>query len=494
LTREPLALGIDLGTGSVRAFLYDAAGRRLGGVKLPYEWRITSDGGVETDAELLVALVSTAVGGALATLGSGAPRVAAVGISGLWHTLLGTGRNGAPATPVYAWSDARATAAARSLRERLDESAVHSRTGAMLHPSYPLARLAWFRAAEPRRFADVAWWMSAPEFVWFRLTGQRRVGISIAAGSGLLDQLTMTWDSELLDTLGVRPEQLSELALDDGHLSRRRPADPALSWPALDHAIWRLPVGDGACANIGSGCTTPERMALTIGTSAAARCMLPWPRDAHAPDGLWVYRLDESHAVLGGAISNGGLVRRWFRRTLRLPDDDAELDGLLAARPPAAHGLAMLPFLAGERSPDWPLDATALFAGIRLATDPIDFVQAGMEAVAYRLALLRTRLLHEVPAARHVVASGAALQRSPYLAQLVADVFGEPLLMTQEEEASSRGAAILALLAAGELGSMSDVEEPAARPVQPDPDRHAAHTAAMERHRQLALAHAQSNP
>jgi gluconokinase len=154
-------------------------------------------------------------------------------------------------------------------------------------------------------------------------------------------------------------------------------------------------------------------MCLTIGTSAAARCMMPWPRAARAPAGLWVYRLDESHAVLGGAISNGGLVRRWARRTLRLPEDDAELDELLAARPPAEHGLAMLPFLAGERSPDWPLDATALLAGVRLATVPLDILQAAMEAVAYRLALLRTRLLAEVPAARSVIASGAALQRSP---------------------------------------------------------------------------------
>jgi gluconokinase len=489
LTQGPLALGIDLGTGSVRAFLYDVAGRRHGGVRLPYEWRITGDGGVETDAEKLVALVSAAISGALTALPP-RKRVVAVGISGLWHTLLGTSRDGTPTTPVYAWSDARATDAARSLRRRLDEQAVHARTGAMLHPSYPPARLAWLRAAQPERFAGVAWWASAPEYVWFRLTGERRVGVSIAAGSGLLDQLTLQWDGELLHAIDVRPDQLSDIALGATHLNRRRSPDGALEWPPLEQAIWQLPAGDGACANIGSGCTTPDRMCLTIGTSAAARCMMPWPRAARAPAGLWVYRLDESHAVLGGAISNGGLVRRWARRTLRLPEDDAELDELLAARPPAEHGLAMLPFLAGERSPDWPLDATALLAGVRLATVPLDILQAAMEAVAYRLALLRTRLLAEVPAARSVIASGAALQRSPYLAHLVADVFGEPLLMTQEQEASSRGAAMLALLAAGELGSFSDVVEPPARPLQPDPDRHTVHVGAMERHRRLAQFHA----
>jgi sugar (pentulose or hexulose) kinase len=62
--------------------------------------------------------------------------------------------------------------------------------------------------------------------------------------------------------------------------------------------------------------------------------------------------------------------------------------------------------------------------------------------------------------------------------------------MTQEQEASSRGAAMLALLAAGELGSFSDVVEPPARPLQPDPDRHTVHVGAMERHRRLAQFHA----
>jgi gluconokinase len=495
LRERPLALGLDIGTGSIRAFLYDARGTRHGGVRLPYEWRITRDDGVEMDADALVALVHAAISGALTSLPAGTHEVAAVGISALWHTLLGVNADGTPATPAYAWSDMRAARAARALRERLDERAVHARTGGMLHPSYPVARLAWLREADPAAFDRVAWWMSVPEYVWYRLTGERCVGLSIAAGSGLLDQLTLDWDRELLDAVGVRAEQLSPMPGADGALARpRTPPSDGPHWRPLHRALWRLPVGDGACANIGSGCTAPDRMALTIGTSAAARTVLPWPHGVHAPHGLWLYRLDASNAVLGGAISNGGLVRRWLRRTLRLPDDEAELDSRLAARPPAAHGLAVLPFLAGERSPEWPLDATAVFAGIRQGTGPLDILQAGMEAVAYRLAMLRGLILGRVPEARTIVASGAALQKSPYWARLVADVFGEPLLVAEEEEASSRGAAMLAFIAAGELGGLHDVPVPAVVHIEPDPDRHAVHAEAMARHILLARNHARHGP
>jgi gluconokinase len=408
----------------------------------------------------------------------------AVGISALWHTLLGVAASGAPVTPAYAWSDMRATAAARALRGRLDESAVHARTGAMLHPSYPVARLAWLRDAEPAAFASAAWWMSVPEYVWFRLTGDRCADISIAAGSGLLDQLTLEWDAELLDAVGIRQAQLSPVAGADAPLITA-PRGAAGQWRLLHGAVWRPPVGDGACANIGSGCTDDSAMAITIGTSAAARTMLPWAPSAAAPPGLWLYRLDRTQAVLGGAISNGGLVRGWLRRTLRLPDDEAELDARLAARPPAAHGIDVLPFLAGERSPDWPLDASALFAGIRLGSGPLDLLQAGMEAVAYRLALLRQLVLREVPHAADVVASGAALRRSAYWSALVADVFGEPVHVAREEEASSRGAAMLALVHAGVVDGLTAVPVPARVTVEPDPRRHAVHRAAMERHLRL---------
>jgi gluconokinase len=496
VSRAPLALGIDVGTGSVRAFLYTADGRHFGsGARLPYEWRLTTDGGVEMDADALFELVVAAVDGALVTLPLDAPPIAAVGLSALWHTLVGVRSDGTAATPAYAWSDTRATATARALRLRLDERAVHTRTGAMLHPSYPLARLAWLHEARPELFAGAASWMSVPEFIWLRLTGGRAVDLSVAAGSGLLNQLTLAWDPELLDVAGITAAQLAEPAF-SGSCGTTPPADSLAvqRWKPLRGAVWRLPVGDGVCANVGSGCTTRDRMALTVGTSAAARLILPWPRSAGAPPGLWMYRLDVEHAVLGGAISNGGLVRQWLRRILRVPDDDSQLDARLAERPPAAHGLTMLPFLAGERSPDWPLDATALIAGLRLGTGALDILQAGLEAVAYRIALLRQLLVGATGDSPAIVASGAALERSPYWTQLVADVLGERVLLCHEQEVSSRGAAMLGLVAAGVIDTMHDVPAPAATPFEPDAERNAAYRAAFDRHLAIARANPPGTP
>jgi gluconokinase len=492
LTR--FALGVDLGTGSARAFLFDGTGRRHGGVRLRYTWRLSSDGAVEVAADDVVDLTFNAMDGAVAQLPS-TGRITGVGFSALWHTLLGVDSSGSPVTSVIGWNDARATDAALALRSRLDGERVHQRTGAMLHPSYPPARIAWLRTTRPELFQRVVRWMSLPEYLWLRLTGTHVADVSIAAGSGLLNRFTLAWDDEVCEAVGVTPHQLATIAAGSaamipGHevplTGGSRDSPPGGGrWPQLRDATWRMPVGDGACANIGSGSTDARSIALSIGTSAAMRIVVH-DGTAAIPAGLWSYRLDADTALLGGAISNGGIVRNWLRSLLKLPDDDVELDTLLSARQPAAHGLDMLPFLAGERTPDWPLHATAVIAGLRAATSPLDLLQAGLESVAYRLLLVRRLIARAAPSAVTVVASGGAIRQSPYWAQLLTDVFGEPIQVAADAETSSRGAALLALQAAGEIADLGSLPPVLTTTLEPDTRRHRAHAAAFSRHTELA--------
>src|SRR5690606_12221057 len=109
------------------------------------------------------------------------------------------------------------------------------------------------------------------------------------------------------------------------------------------------------------------------------------------PPGLWSYRLDERRALVGGALSNGGNLLMWLQESLRLQPPE-ELNRLLQEAEPDAHGLTVLPFLAGERSPGWASEATGAIAGLRLHTSAVDIVQACLEAVAYRFYGIFSRL------------------------------------------------------------------------------------------------------
>jgi gluconokinase len=257
----------------------------------------------------------------------------------------------------------------------------------------------------------------------------------------------------------------------------------AARWPALRDVPFFLAVGDGAAANVGSGCVTPARVALTVGTTAAMRVLLPGatPR---VPAGLWAYKVAASETLLGGALSEGGNVFAWATAALRLPPRE-QLEAALGALPPDGHGLTVLPFLAGERSPGWCNDAEATILGIHPSTSGLEVLQACLEAVAYRLAIV-ARLLGPHTAADHeIVASGGSLTASPYWIQVMADVLGRRIRISHRHELTSRGTAILALRALGAWKTLD--EEPLATETvfEPDLSRAGVYQDALERQHRL---------
>lgn len=493
---DPLILTLDVGTSSARAAIYDGLGRAVLGlaVQQAHQMESTPDGGVQTDAEELFRRVCGCVDAVLGQAGPLAGRIAAVAPTTFWHNVLGVSGDGDVLTPLYTWADTRSRAAAGELRAVLDADAAHARTGCFLHPSYLPAKIRWLRQGDADLRA-LRYWLSFAEFMMLRLFGQPRCGISMASGSGLLDQHRRAWDEEVLRAIPLDARRLSPL--DDAPLRGLLPAF-AQRWPALAQAPWFPGWGDGATSNVGCGCVTHRQAALMVGTSGAMR--VAWRTAAFTiPPKLWCYRIDGARIVIGGALSNGGNLLEWLRETLNLsvpggaPSSMRELREIeqeIAPMAPDSHGLTILPFLAGERSPGWAGDATGTVTGLRLHTRPIDIMRAGYEAVAYRFGLIYELLCAAVPelraaGARPVIASGGALLHSPTWMQMMADVLDAPVVASEAPEASSRGAALLALEALGAIPDIERMPVPLGRSHAPDAARTAIYHAAALRQRRL---------
>ncbi|HEY7521549.1 MAG TPA: gluconokinase [Methylomirabilota bacterium] len=479
-----MVIALDVGTSSARAGVYDADGRPVAQRfhQLRYEPRVTADGGVEHDAGGLL----DAVAACLDTVTAGGQRAGdllGVGVTTFWHGLLGFDAGGHPVTPVYMWADSRAARDAATLRETLDEAALHARTGCHVHASYWPAKLRWLGRAHPALVHRVARWGSFGEYLELELFGEAATSQSMASGTGLFDVDAARWDGEALRVAGLEPQQLFPVVdRADGRRGLRAPW--AGRWPALRAVPWFPAVGDGAASNVGSDCVRPDRIALNVGTSAALR-LVP-PHAAPPPRGLWRYAVDGRTPLLGGATSEGGNVLAWCRSILRLPDDDA-LETALAARAPDAHRLTVLPFLAGERAPGWRGDKRGIVAGLSLHTDALDIVHAALEAVALRLARIYGLLAPHAAAEHVIVASGGAVTRSRAWSRMLADALGHAIAWSQEPEATSRGAALLALDALGARPLLGAAPAPLDDEFVPDPARHARYVAALERQAALDL-------
>jgi gluconokinase len=459
-------VSLDVGTSSVRALLFDSGFRhyeRLG-LQNKYDIETTADGGVEIDPDRLLQLTVNCLDELHGHMAQDGLRASAVAMSNFWHSFLGVDREGKPTTPIIHLFDTRSGPQVEQLRKQFDAAEIRQRTGCVLHTSYWPAKLLWLKQTNPTAFARTARWISFGDYFLASMHGKGAESTSMVSASGLWKQRENAYDEALMEFIGITSNQLASVdALDKPVCSLKQRF--ASRWPLFDRISWCPAYGDGACNNVGSGCTTRDRLALMVGTSGAMRVVLR-SKSVQIPSGLWCYRVNRERFILGGALSNGGEVFRWVSKTFNLPEG-AETQ--IENRKPGSHGLTMLPFLAGERSPYWRPDLRAVLAGMSLSTTPVDVLQAALEGVSLRFKQIYSLFLEAYPAPAEVIASGGALLASKAWRQMMADALGRPIVECLEPEASSRGAALIAAEQLGMIESLDDVQVSLGSAIRADP-------------------------
>ena len=481
---SPLILSLDIGTSSVRAALFDRLGRALEGLdaRQPHEIQTTKEGASETDADRLLELAWSCIDAVLGHAGYLRDQIRGAATCTFVGNILGVNKNKKAITPLVTYADTRGDAEAAELQIEFDEAVVHDRTGCHFHPAYLPAFFRWFAKAKTDLFRQVSRWVSVGEYLELKLFGEASMSYSVASWTGLLDRHKLMWDESLFKALPVRIRQLSPLT--DFNIPRQG-LDPefATRWPVLRKVPWFPALGDGATANVGSGCVSSSRVALTVGTTSAMRAVVDSSVD-HIPSGLWCYRVDKRRSLPGGALSEGGSVFAWMRNVLQL-GDLSKLETGLAPMEPDAHGLTILPFLAGERSPGWAGRARGTVHGISQSTTSLDILRAGLESVSYRIGLVFESLRQLLPGDPQIIASGGALLRSPTWLHIMTDVLNQPVAVSEVQEASGRGAALLALEALGVLPDLEKAPDFIGTIHYPDKERHERYREAMERQKKL---------
>jgi len=472
-------LVIDIGSSSARALLFDANAVPIEGAQVsrPYRFTTQATGAAVVEAEMLRGLVESCVDEILTHPAAAGIRV--VGMCTFVGNVLGVDGKGRALTPIYTYADTRSAAEVAELSATVDAQAAHQRTGCRLHTAYLPARLNWLWRNEQALYSWVAFWHDFATYLYQHWFDQiyPTCSYSVASWSGLLNREHLTWDAEWLHTLGSGDFEFPQLA-DYNTLQQGLAGAYAERWSALRDVPFCLAVGDGAAANVGVGAVDAGSMALTVGTTAALRVVSD-EKLPPVPSGLWSYRVDAVHHLIGGATSEGGNIFQWAAETFNLAGVD--LQNALATRPADAHGLTFLPLLAGERAPGWATNASGTLHGLRLSTSPLDILQAALEGVALRLALIADQLSADP---LRVLAGGGALAASPAWVQIIANALNRPLHLLTDGEVTARGTAILALRALTSADWHS-FQLPPAKMVEPQKEDAAQLRAARERQQAL---------
>lgn len=479
--KDKFILALDIGTSSVRSALYTMDGDVIPETMVKNERTLaaTDDGGAEIDGDEAFRQVCESIDEVFKKCPKNIGDIAYVATSSFWHSIIGVDKAGVPTTKLLGWADTRSRAEVRKLRSHFNEQQIHNATGARFHSSYWPAKLLWLKSSAAADFKRTARWLSLTDHIWFKLFGSVETSISMASATGLFDIRECVWHEPLRKYIGLRRNHLPRIA---GERSENVLASEYKKrWPLLAGARWLAPIGDGAANNIGAGCARTGRAAIMIGTSAAMRMIRRSEPPGRIPRGLWCYRVDRQRIVLGGALSDGGGLYQWLKTNFRLEADDDLTENEIEKRPPAAHGIAFMPFVFGERSTGYHENAAGAVVGLNASHDQIDIVQAALESVAYRFAEIFDQLKTICPI-KTIVASGGALRESPIWTQIITDVLGREMTLPAAREASSRGAVLLALETIGKIEKLEKIETPKGTLFKPRKEHRKAYNAGRLKH------------
>ena len=260
----------------------------------------------------------------------------------------------------------------------------------------------------------------------------------IASSSGLFSLESSTWDSQVLYLLDLPVEEFPAIASRNAVVGNIG-VEAAKSFGLSEGIPVINGTGDGFAANIGSECETPDKISVTLGTSAVVRQALPRPV-LNSNAGTFCYMSDQNAYLLGCAGSNGGNVLDWGRSILGTLNDAAA-----STDPPV-----FIPLLHGERSPEWDPNLTGSWHGLLARHQRADLSRSILEGVIFNLAhfidIVQTT---SGAAASSLVLSGNGFLH-PLAPPLLAAVAGIPVWMPEHTGLMSlRGAGVCALRALG---------------------------------------------
>ena len=477
-----LLLGIDIGTSSVKAALFDPDTQAIAGVAAAeYPIHKPAVDRAEQDAADWWAASVSAVRGAITAAGRN--DVVGIGLSGQMHGGVLLDAAGEPVHPAIIWADQRSSAESDWLVETFGAEAYTALAGTLPAVGFMGPTLVWLQRHQPEVLERARVVLMPKDYVRFRLTGERATDITDAAATGLLDVVCGQWADALLARTGL-PGDILPPILGSTMVAGRLQADVA--------ELLGLPVGipvAAGCADqpaqaIGNGLITPGKASVTTGSGGQVFTPV-YLRDGRLATDPRLHVFN--HAVPAtwyvlGAILAGGLNLRWLRGLTGLdgaPDAYARFSAEAAELPPGADGLLYLPYLYGERTPHMDPFARGAMVGLSFHHGRGHLARAMMEGVTFALRQSLELSLALGGEVEVVIAAGGGASSSVWR-QIQADIFGVPLRQSLLPEQASLGAALLGGVGAGlwtDIPSASSAVVRYGPTTEPDPARHERYNA-----------------
>lgn len=458
-------LAHDLGTSGNKATLYTTEGQLVKSMVYEYTTHFFNNNWAEQDSNSWWKAVAETTKVILSDIDH--KDIAAVAFSGQMQGCVCVDAKGNALRPAIIWADQRAQKETLELTAQIGLKKFYKLTGHRPSPAYSIEKLMWIKNNEPEIYRETYKMLLCKDYMIFKLTGKYATDYSDASGTNALDLNTMTWSDEIIKAAGIELDKLPMLLPSTeviGGVTNEAAKETGLcaGTPIV------MGGGDGACAAVGAACINVGDTYSCIGSSAWIALTMDKP--IYDED---MKTFNFAHLIPGlvmpcGTMQTGGASYSWLKKEIALHESmEAKRLGISAydlinekakSAPVGANGLLYLPYLLGERSPRWNVNAKGAFIGLKMETKREDMFRSVLEGVTFNLNVILESFKKHINIQEMVVIGGGA--KGELWRQIMADMYGIPVLKPNYlEEATSMGAAIAAGVGVGAFESFDAIHD-----------------------------------
>jgi len=494
-------MGVDLGSTSLKAVIYDTDGNAVAKGSRPTEqfhpdcdhpeWTVWQP-------EQIWGGMAEAIGEAVAALGD-ARQVKALAVTGMGMDGVPIDESGKWLYPFISWHDPRTAPQHQWWLENVTAEKTFAIGGNPVWPINSALRLLWMAEHEPEILGRTDKWLLIEDFLNFMLTGRRVTDYSMASCTMLFDQTARDWSDELLTASGIRRDLLCE-ALPSGTPIGEITAAAARATGLAEGTVVVLGGHDHICGALPVGVFQPGVVLDVTGTweSVLTSTEQPVLKQELREKGVTVqaHVARDKYTAWGGNVAADML--EWYRKLYGFEaaekakaDGRSDWDHLIAeaaAAPVGSNRVMFLPHMSGASCPTVDPHSLGAFVGLSNRATSGDMLRAVIEGLDYQFLDIVSALEEclETKLERFIAVGGAT--RNTFWMQNKADVVGRPIEVPEVEEATPLGAAILAGIGMGVFRDEQDAFEHVYKPgktYHPDPEAAAQYAKGFEIYRQI---------
>ncbi|MCM8712010.1 gluconokinase [Clostridium sp. SYSU_GA19001] len=451
-------LGIDIGTTSTKAIVFDKEGRIVSKSVVEYPIYSPKQNHREQNPDEILKAVINTLEDSIKKAGINGEDLKFIAFSSMMHSIIAVDSDGNPLTPCIIWNDNRSVPYVDKFKRNGKGREIYLRTGTPTHPMSPLYKLMWLKDNKPEIYNKAYKFVSIKEYIFYKFFKEYIVDYSVASATGMFNIFDLQWDNDVLKLLELDESKLSK-PVSTTYIINGLDDDICKKTGLSKQSRFVVGASDGCLANLGSNAITSGAAVATIGTSGAVRVVFDKPV-TDKKERVFCYYLYNNKYVVGGAINNGGVVYRWFRDEFSEAEKEQAkklnidpyvlLNEKIKNTEPGSNGLLFLPFLTGERAPYWNANLRGAYIGISDGHSRNHFARALMEGICYDMNDVFNAIKDLVGEVKCIYANGGFTRSQEWL-QILCDIFDINVVVSENYESSCIGAVMLGMLAVGEV-------------------------------------------